>query len=143
MLCTLARCKVSFGLHTRVGHTSGWLARSTRRRLDLTTRRGPLLFARTVKTRTNWTQSLKSAMVTGSRLLIGTSGVGCLAYLTLADTAYEPQIMKQARWNLNTCARNTRAIVTMGVIAADYKYTWYQLPQLKKKKKQKNCMSAF
>ncbi len=53
--------------------------------------------------------------------------LGGAAWAGVADTDWEPRLLRQARWNANVVMRNTRALCTMAAIAADYKYTWYGL----------------
>jgi hypothetical protein len=53
--------------------------------------------------------------------------LGGATWAGVADTDWEPRLLRQARWNANVVMRNTRALCTMATIAADYKYTWYVL----------------
>lgn len=52
--------------------------------------------------------------------------LGGATWAGVADTDWEPRLLRQARWNANVVMRNTRALCTMATIAADYKYTWWR-----------------
>jgi hypothetical protein len=58
------------------------------------------------------------------------AALGGAAWAGVVDTDWEPRVLRQVRWNANVAMRNTRALCTMAAIAADYKYTWYQPPNL-------------